>query len=319
MVQLLLIGIAAGAASALLVVSLASLSPFALLLALLAPLPILIAGIGWHHTAGMIAALVAAIAFALVFSLVLQIGFLGVFAAFLAILGLPAWWLSYLALLARPDAQGELEWYPVGRLVVWAAVLGLSVSAIVVIYFAGDVDAFHAAVRRLLEQVSVPTKVRLRVSRTSEQVVDVALTVLPISAMLCTLAYLANLWLAGRIAKVSDRLRRPWPDLAGLRFPPLVAGGLMATMVVGLVSGLTGVVASLLAGTLLLAFAVLGLAIVHKITDGRSGRTFVLVFLYAAIVFIGWPILALMLLGLGDAVFDIREHFAVKRGPPAQT
>ena len=35
-----------------------------------------------------------------------------------------AWWLGYLTLLARPAANGAgnaLDWYPVGRLVLWAA------------------------------------------------------------------------------------------------------------------------------------------------------------------------------------------------------
>src|SRR5262245_11253078 len=101
MAQIVIIGICAGAAAALLVVSpLASLVSgaslgLALLLASIAPLPILIAAIGWSHWAGLTAAMVGATVLALALSGVL-------FLPFLVGVGLPAWWLSYLALLARP-------------------------------------------------------------------------------------------------------------------------------------------------------------------------------------------------------------------------
>ena len=58
MVQLILIGISAGAATALLFASVASGSPLSVLLFYLAPLPILIAALGWSHWAALIAAVV---------------------------------------------------------------------------------------------------------------------------------------------------------------------------------------------------------------------------------------------------------------------
>ena len=57
MVQIFLIGIAAGAASALLFASVASGSLISILLFYLAPLPILIAAVGWSHLAGLVAAI----------------------------------------------------------------------------------------------------------------------------------------------------------------------------------------------------------------------------------------------------------------------
>ena len=59
MVQLILIGIGAGAATALLFASVASGSPLSVPLFYLAPLPILIAALGWSHWAALIAAIVA--------------------------------------------------------------------------------------------------------------------------------------------------------------------------------------------------------------------------------------------------------------------
>src|SRR5258708_7068685 len=114
MMQIVLIGLGAGTAAALLFASVLSGAPSAMLLLLLAPLPILIVALGWSHWAGLIAAAAAAACLAV----------LGpdVATAFLLGIGLPAWWLGYLALLARPaPAPNGHEWYPIGRLVLWAA------------------------------------------------------------------------------------------------------------------------------------------------------------------------------------------------------
>jgi hypothetical protein len=117
MVQVVLIGIGAGAVAALMFAALASGSLLSMALFYLAPLPILIAALGWSH--------VAAIAAALTGSTALFATFNSVFAVvFLIGVGLPAWWLGYLSLLARPaitNGSEQIEWYPVGRLVLWAA------------------------------------------------------------------------------------------------------------------------------------------------------------------------------------------------------
>ena len=56
MIQIVLIGLGAGAASALLFASIASGSPLSFALANFAQLPILLAAIGWTHVAGLLAA-----------------------------------------------------------------------------------------------------------------------------------------------------------------------------------------------------------------------------------------------------------------------
>ena len=128
MTQIVLIGIGAGAAAALLFASLASGSLFALVLFYLSPLPVLIAGIGWNYVAGLIAALFATACLALLLDAYFAL-------AFIVGVGLPAWWLGYLALLARPadgTSSGALEWYPAGRIVLWTAVAGAAAIVIAI-------------------------------------------------------------------------------------------------------------------------------------------------------------------------------------------
>jgi hypothetical protein len=68
---------------------------------------------------------------------------------------------------------------------------------------------------------------------------------------------------------------------------------------------------------LLLAYGVLGFAVLHAITQGTSARPFVLSVTYAGVILLGWPMLALCLLGLIDTLIGLRARIAAKRGPPA--
>ncbi|SRR6266540_5446245 len=322
MVQIFLIGIAAGAAAALLFASVASGSMFSVLLFYLAPLPILIAAIGWSHAAGLIASISAAAALAAVFDGIF-------FAAFLVGVGLPAWWLGYLALLARPageEPSGTVEWYPPGRLVVWAAVLGAAAVTVGILNFGTDAEAFRAGLKRAFEriiriQIQAPADAPLQIPGISDpgRLIDFLVAAIPpTAAVLATITNLINLWLAARIVSVSGRLKRPWPDLAAITFPPLVSAVLAAAIAGSFMPGLVGIIAGVLAATLLMAFAVLGFAILHKITGGMSGRAVILAAVYGAVGVFGWPVLMMMLLGLADTVLDVRRRVAAKRGPPPQ-
>src|SRR5512132_106255 len=138
MMQVVLVGVGAGAAAALLFASVVSGSIAAVFLFYLAPLPILIAALGFSHIAGLIAAAVAT-AVVTVLS--------GTFFIAAPVIAFGAWWLGYSALLARPAANGggALEWYPPGRLVLWAAVIGTLTIAAAVPNFGTDQQSVQAA------------------------------------------------------------------------------------------------------------------------------------------------------------------------------
>ncbi len=322
MMQFGLIGLGAGAAAALLFASVTSGAWLSIPLFYLAPLPIMIAGLGWSHWS----ALIAALAGALLLGSFLGAAFLF---AFLAGAGLPAWWLAYLAMLARPVGNGTatLEWYPPGRLVAWAAVLAGLVVVVAIPNFGIDGESFRAGLRNALTHIlrvemAAPADAPLSVpgvSNTSRLIDFLVAAIPPAAAVLATITNLLNLWLAGTIVKFSGLLKRPWPQLAAMTFPRALIAALAIAVVLSFVGGLIGIVAGVLSASLLMAYGVLGFAVLHAITQGMDARIFLLGGVYAAVLVFGWPVLALCLLGLIEAAIDLRARVARKRGPPAHT
>jgi hypothetical protein len=314
MAQTILIGIGAGVAAALLFASLASGSLVAILLFYLAPLPILIAGLGWSHWAGLIAAICAAASLAVVFGTFF-------FLAFLVGIGLPAWWLGYLALLARPAEAppGHLEWYPMGKIVLWAAVIGALIVIASIPYFGTDAESFRATLRNAIESALGVTKPVPGADANANRLIDsdlLASLAPPMVASLTTIIQVVNLWLAARIVKISGRLPRPWPELAAISFPPLASVLLAAAVAGTFLPGIVAIVSGVLAASLMMAYAILGFAVLHAATSGISSRPFVLGGAYAAVLIFGWPALILSVLGLADTALDLRGRAARKRGPP---
>lgn len=301
MMQIILVGLGAGAAAALLFASVVSGSIAAIFLFYLAPLPILIAALGWSHVAGLIA---AASATAVVVALS------GIFFFAVPVIAFGAWWLGYLSLLARAATNGgggALEWYPTGRLVLWAAVIGTAIVAAAVPNFGTDQQSLQAALRKTYERI-------LR----DQSLIDIlVVAVPPAAAVFSTVTNVFNLWLAARVVKISGRLKRPWPDLAAWTLPTSTPVLLAAAIAGSFLPDLLGILAGAFAASLLMAFAMLGFAVLHAITRGMSTRALVLAAVYAAAAVLGWPVLAMSILGLAEAAFNIRGRVARRRGPPS--
>lgn len=317
MVQILLVAIGAGAAAALLFASVATGSLIATLLFYLSSLPILIAAMGWSHLAGLLGALLAAT------GLGLTLGFY-FFLAFLFGVGLPAWWLGYLALLGRSVATNgsadSMEWYPIGRLVFWAAIIGALVIAVAVLNFGTDKETFQTEIRSAFERaLRAQGQPQIPGRADTGRVIDILVVALPpAAAVLLTILNSVNLWLAARVVKVSGRLRRPWPDLSMVTLPNFTPGLLAAAIAGSFLPDLPGLLAGVLAASLFMAYAIMGFAVLHAITRAMSGRTFALIGVYFAVVVFGWPILGMSMLGLAESAFNIRARFASPAaGPPA--
>jgi hypothetical protein len=219
------------------------------------------------------------------------------------------WWLGYLALLARPVSNGsggDLEWYPVGRMVLWAAIIGTLIVAAAIPTFGTDQESLQAGLRRVYQ----------RILRDPSVVDMLVVAVPPAAAVFSTITNVFNLWLAGRIVKLSGRLTRPWPDLSAMTFPATAMAGLAAAIAGYFLPDLVGILSGVLAASLLMAFAILGYAVLHAITHGMSSRVLLLAGAYAAAIVFFWPVLAVAILGLAETAFNIRGHVTSKRGPP---
>jgi hypothetical protein len=316
MMRIIVIGLAAGATAALLFASVSSGTLLSVALFYLAPLPIMIAALGWSHWAGLVAAAVATAILA---------GVLGPIASFifLGTIGAPAWWLGYLALLGRPVADRDgprVEWYPIERLVLWAAIVGAALVACALTSFGTDGDAVTAGLTSMLDRffrvqlgLSADEPLRFPGLDHADHLIGFLVAVLPpAAAIVGTLTQIGNLWLAGRIVKISGRLARPWPDLSALSFPPIAAALFGVAIVATYAAGFPGLIASLLSATLAIAFALVGFAVLHTLTRGMRGRSLLLSGTYVVIGLFGWPVLIMTLVGLVETLFGLRARARIR-------
>jgi hypothetical protein len=319
LLQTFLVGLGAGAAAALLFASVTSGMLLSVFLFYLAPLPIMIAALGWSHWAGIVAAITAATSLGLFFGILF-------FVAFLAGVAAPAWWLGYLALLGRPAPNGgggHLEWYPPGRLVLWAAILGALVITVGLAGLGGDEETIRTSLRAALDHIfrlqsglGTDEPLRFPGIEDPERLIELfAIALPPMAAVIATATQMFNLWLAGQIVRLSGRLRRPWPDLNAMSVPAPAAALLPIAVAGSLIPGVMGMILSLFAATLAVAFAILGFAFLHTVTRHLSSRAMLLIGAYAIVGILGWPVLVMALVGLFETVFRWRARMD-RRGPP---
>jgi hypothetical protein len=311
------IGAGAGLVSALLFAVITTANPLAILLYLVAPLPILLAALGWNHRAGLAAAVTGAGILGLAFAPAVGI----VFAVSIAA---PSWWFAYLALLARTNPDASVEWYPIGRLLFWIAALSSALTLVGAIAIGGDYASFVKAFERavlLIEQINPNTFEGVSGDARTKQVQDLAQLFAaiapPISAALSVGTSVLLIWAAARIVAASGRLPRPWPFIPDAELPgfALVAFG-VATVGALVLSGFPGLFFRSAASALLMAYCLQGLAVIHVLTRNVAGRGGILTAVYLVFFIMpGWPAVLFALVGLSDAVFGWRARR--RAAPPA--
>jgi hypothetical protein len=316
--QSVIVGIVAGLASALLFMAPISGSLLAFPLFILTPLPIAIGGLGWGVTASVVATAAAGIVVGGVLAGV------GAAVVFVAVFAAPVAWLAWLATRSVPAAGGDsapsVSWYPLGRILLHAA---LAVSAGLVI--AGAATGYDPTV--IAEEATTVMNEFIAEVETAgtppdrdsvARFVDLYVAILPFTlAAFMLAATVFNLWLGALIARWSGRPTRPAERLWTVVPPIDILIGFGVTLVLAfLLSGPLGDVAAVLAGSLGCALALVGLAVIHSVTFGMSGRGLILGATYVFTFLSGLPLIVLAALGAADPFLNFRARRSGRIPPP---
>ena len=311
----LIIGAGSGLVSAALFASAATATSLAGILFYLAPLPLCLAGLGW----GGMAALLSALTGTVVIAASLGAATAAVFALSIAA---PTALLAHLALLSRPAATpngqvvGALEWYPPGRIIGWAALIAGLLAGILVLTIGYDQEAYRDTIRQILEHSTLKELDRNGTVFTEEAIASLSSVLaraLPAAfAVIWLTITLFNLWIAALIVDASGRALRPWPDLRGFELPNALVPIFAAALAASFLPGLPGLLATGLAGALLFAYVLQGLAVIHLYSRGLPFRAVLLTAVYLGILLLGWVALVVAILGLAEPLLGLRQ----RRQPP---
>jgi Predicted membrane protein (DUF2232) len=320
MLHRFVVAIGAGCAAALLFAVSAQSSLLAMTLAYLAPLPIMIATLGWGLDGGAIAAAIAIAVLAVVAEPLSALVFAGSVAV-------PAWALAAFSVspLARyfkrlkPDAPVHA---PLGAIISLAALLGmlgsLAVLTTVIVIYGG----YSEAAKHVAETITTLAGDAFEGAPgnlTAREFADALVRYGPPAIAASTLMMLCvNLYAAARSTQLSRNLPRPWPDIPSSLALPWPVGVAFLACLAGVYAlpSPTAQYFSIGVGGCGAALALQGLAVAHALSRGLKMRPLMLIALYACCVLRAkytLPILAA--LGIIDGFLKLRSRAALIASP----
>lgn len=308
-----LIALGAGAVSALLHFAAMSSWMLGIPLALFTQLPLFLVGLGYGTRA---------VAYAGGAGVVLTGLIAGLFTAlnFAVVDAVPVALVVFQALRSRTGPDGEVNWYPLGLLVMWLTVYAAAVLVLASILLSGAEGGMEGVLRDLF--VDTPQDLAgPPVNPQIEAMIDALVPMLPGFALTMWMLVVAiNGALAQTILVRNGRNLRPSPDLAGLALPNWMMIAVAAACVVAFLGpGALDFIGQNLALVLAVPFFFSGLALIHMLARRSTNRRVLLVLFYALLVFslmmMGWrAIVPVAALGLISHLANLRRRF----GGPGQ-
>lgn len=304
MSQAILVAIIAGFASAMLSgVFAPGVMSFALLM-MIAPLPLFIAGFGWHSLVAALGGLVAAISIDLMLGNRAALAFIGTIA-------FPTYVLVAMCETLFPAENGEADGLELGRLAMGAVFYVGLLVVLSALWVQPDFAMFSSKMHALVEDMfrgalsggsgQMPPDMLQRIVRM------VSALMLPITALVILSTLVISSTLGIQIAERANRLSWQRPDFRRFRLPggALIVLGL--SMIVAMRDGYVGVFAEIVMLGMLLMLVLQGLAVAHVLTLRQSARVLILSAIWAAVIVFGFPAFLLALLGAADHLLDLRK------------
>ncbi len=278
--------------------------PGALLFIYLAPLPLMLVGLGLGTTAATMAGLSG-------FVIVGLLGGIMAAALYLVAHAMPTWLVVRQSLLQIPGRDGAVNWYPAGYILCWLASFGAVVMLSAAVVTIGGSGGLETSVGEYLKYVF--ENMAPMMSASDRQ--SVALMMTPLFPGMAAISWLSmvvlNATLAQSILSRGKRNLRPSPSLANLRLPDwiswmLVASAIIALLKVGDMEYLGRNMATILA----VPFFFLGLAVVHDIARHVAFPGALLLAFYLVIFFSGWALLVVAGVGVIEQWVGLRRYFS---------
>ncbi|WP_026479932.1 DUF2232 domain-containing protein [Ahrensia sp. 13_GOM-1096m] len=309
--QDIMIGLIAGAATALLCLGVATGSGLSILLYLLSAVPIMVAGLGWSLAASIIATFVATIA---VFVIANEMTALFV----VLTTALPAAACAYWMTLSRPaeeigGPQGKLVWFPFADVLFRMCLMIGAAFIIIGIAINYGQELMKPVLDELVAnlQINNPDFAFSPEARTQFDAAIVSMMPF-MQPLMWTCVMIGNLYIAIKITATSGQLKRPsddFPTAMRMPKPSLIPFGIAALL--SLVGGAAGLGASAILGGLAAGFMLSGFALFHAYSRGRAWRPFGMFVLYFATVLTMLPPFLMFLIGL----FSLARNMPISNPP----
>jgi hypothetical protein len=302
MPQVIALAVLAGLVSSALFLALSTGLPGMVLFAYFVQLPLLLAGL----SLGLAASGLAAVAAILVCGLIA-----GVVAAtmFTLVQAIPAVMVVRQALLSRQEA-GRLEWYPPGLVLAQLtafAVLGITVAFVVLLGHPGGLAGVLAAFLTSALDGLGATEIAVSAGPELERWMFLFPGLMAASWLVMVAL---NTVLAQALAVRFGVNRRPTPNLSALELPGWLWPAIgIAALLALLGDGGLGFLGRALLIVLTIPYVFLGLAVVHAFARRVTHRRLALGLFYGAMMLLGWPILAVLLLGFVEDWAHVRQRF----------
>jgi hypothetical protein len=319
------VGAGAGVAAAVLFLAALRAGAPALFLANLAPLPLMIAALGWGLLPGLTGVLTAGI--------IVGAANLDVAPGYMLVIAGPAWALAAFACAPafyakRPDPPLARPSPGPGAIALAAAVLFIAVGAAMLTLMLFASGGYVGAVGELVEEIGKardanPAFRAMLPDMSDQSLAEMMVQVAPIAlAVSGALMQLANLYLAARSVQLSGRLGRAWRDIpTGFRLPRWLGLPTAAGIAAGLLAPSPfdgyGLIVACAFGALYILEA---LAALHALSRFSPARPFMLGALYfACFAAFLWVLPALAVLGLAESFADLRGRAARTLRPRPKT